>query len=427
MKKLILFLILILGISIFSMAQVTNQETTLPTGYDNTKLDSIVRYITPIEIDSSRINRTSYNYYTDNIPGKDTLTTLAKWNENSSGYQLISESHKTYNQIDQYIEGYLTEWTNDGTIKYAYNKEYDEEGKPVLFLTSHNLNGDTILIEIDKQEYEYENDLLKNRLLYSNNEVPVNWDYYSQIEYIYNEDNYLITKYRNYEIDQLLSNYHRYYYSYDTMNLINLYTEVFDAPDQIDIQRHKREYSYDLKCNITEIIFYKKDTHDQAWQEKEQIIYEYEASMLNLCYVNDWDESTEEWKPDSLYLYQYNEDKLIQKIIRKSWNKTSQTWISESMDCYYYSELNVSNSEDAPKTSHINIYPNPSQGMFKLSESYDTQSEIVIYNSSGQMVRTVQLSPYQRKVNLSDLNNGIYYITIRNDQDLKKTKLVIQK
>lgn len=70
----------------------------------------------------------------------------------------------------------------------------------------------------------------------------------------------------------------------------------------------------------------------------------------------------------------------------------------------------------------VSVYPNPSQGLFNVEVSI--KSGLVIYNSIGQVVYQSNLFEGVNSVDLSNLQNGFYYMSIQNG-DKKVTKSII--
>lgn len=76
--------------------------------------------------------------------------------------------------------------------------------------------------------------------------------------------------------------------------------------------------------------------------------------------------------------------------------------------------------------SPLLIYPNPSPGVFTIKTERNTQ--ITISNGLGQLINEYTLhadNSYQ--INISNLPNGIYFISGKDDQQLFKHKVVISK
>ena len=71
-------------------------------------------------------------------------------------------------------------------------------------------------------------------------------------------------------------------------------------------------------------------------------------------------------------------------------------------------------------TNLLTIYPNPTNGVLTIN-STKTVSEITIYSNLGQLLFTEK---EKNKVDISALNDGIYFIKIKNDKGQTETKKV---
>ncbi|MDD4555395.1 MAG: T9SS type A sorting domain-containing protein [Bacteroidales bacterium] len=98
----------------------------------------------------------------------------------------------------------------------------------------------------------------------------------------------------------------------------------------------------------------------------------------------------------------------------------------------FKSEINkINKSSLYPKTK---IYPNPTTGMVSI-EFYLTQSSIVrteVQNLIGNTIRssefgTLTAGNYNRKLDLSDLPNGIYIIKFNGNNNTEMFKIIINK
>jgi hypothetical protein len=76
----------------------------------------------------------------------------------------------------------------------------------------------------------------------------------------------------------------------------------------------------------------------------------------------------------------------------------------------------------------ITIAPNPNNGTFSLSTNMSLLSNIKIFDSLGQLVKQRKLTASIIALELSDLNNGLYHLTISDaNGKLKSTSFVISK
>jgi hypothetical protein len=83
------------------------------------------------------------------------------------------------------------------------------------------------------------------------------------------------------------------------------------------------------------------------------------------------------------------------------------------------------NEGNLPANS-LQLYPNPSQG--EISIVFTTPLELWLINEIGQLIHTVSLNEENGyKANLSDLNNGIYFITGQCGNVRIKEKIIISR
>lgn len=79
--------------------------------------------------------------------------------------------------------------------------------------------------------------------------------------------------------------------------------------------------------------------------------------------------------------------------------------------------------------SSIIIYPNPAMDVVTLEinkASYEDM-ELTIYTSAGKLVKSELLKHQQHQLNVADLSNGIYTITIQTKHWKKNQQLIIQR
>lgn len=81
--------------------------------------------------------------------------------------------------------------------------------------------------------------------------------------------------------------------------------------------------------------------------------------------------------------------------------------------------------------NEIAIYPNPSNGMFKLEMRFNekAQTRIAVYSQTGALIHLIedaQLNSMDRQLDLSDLESGVYHLTITRDDEriVKRLQLV---
>ena len=108
---------------------------------------------------------------------------------------------------------------------------------------------------------------------------------------------------------------------------------------------------------------------------------------------------------------------------------------------YFYSitllvflfSLSVSAQEtkQQPKTQEtaviegLSLYPNPvSNGKVYITSKNDLDKEIIIFDVLGKKVFE---SKFENKINISNLNQGVYFITLISNENEKFTKKIIKE
>ena len=77
--------------------------------------------------------------------------------------------------------------------------------------------------------------------------------------------------------------------------------------------------------------------------------------------------------------------------------------------------------------NEIQLYPNPTNGRFKLKANYDFEdTQIKIRNSSGQLVKSFQYSSHSSREIEIPGSKGIYFVEFENPNGVLEVKKVIK-
>lgn len=85
----------------------------------------------------------------------------------------------------------------------------------------------------------------------------------------------------------------------------------------------------------------------------------------------------------------------------------------------------VSSVDQYESANKISVYPNPSNGNF-IIQLPDELNEIIIYNISGKIIYKRQYAGVQEIVDLKNVEAGIYFLYIRNEESIICEKLIVQ-
>jgi len=81
------------------------------------------------------------------------------------------------------------------------------------------------------------------------------------------------------------------------------------------------------------------------------------------------------------------------------------------------------------KLSELQIYPNPASDYVNvdLTGLNGGEYEIVIYNSVGQSIKVVKTTDSLNRIDISELNEGLYFVVVKNEGNpISKSKLIVR-
>jgi hypothetical protein len=80
-------------------------------------------------------------------------------------------------------------------------------------------------------------------------------------------------------------------------------------------------------------------------------------------------------------------------------------------------------------TTEWNVYPNPSTGVLYIvnSSAVKEESQIQVINSIGQTVLEENITSNYKNIDLSKLNNGVYFVKIVSDKQSVIKRVVLSK
>ena len=77
--------------------------------------------------------------------------------------------------------------------------------------------------------------------------------------------------------------------------------------------------------------------------------------------------------------------------------------------------------------ANFNIYPNPAKSMVNIESSLKGEAQVNIFDMTGRCVKEVSVSDMSNvSINVEDLNKGVYFISIQQDNSNNIQKLVIE-
>ncbi len=109
-------------------------------------------------------------------------------------------------------------------------------------------------------------------------------------------------------------------------------------------------------------------------------------------------------------------------VIGSSHGGTAGVWSGHAK---VYENTTVLGTQELSKES-IAMYPNPTSGVLNLKLKNNNVSQVFIYDSTGKIIykRQFPIENNQLQIDLSNFNNGMYFIKIQEENRILSTKIV---
>lgn len=101
---------------------------------------------------------------------------------------------------------------------------------------------------------------------------------------------------------------------------------------------------------------------------------------------------------------------------------STTNWSNDIDATSFFSEDCASLSIEEAQVSLIDIYPNPTTGILKVSSQHNIET-ITIFNHLGEKV-AYQFNNYE--LDLTHLPKGVYYIKVSNQTIVESKKIILQ-
>ena len=122
------------------------------------------------------------------------------------------------------------------------------------------------------------------------------------------------------------------------------------------------------------------------------------------------------------------------KITLASYFGNNQYCIPHGNSVLYVDNLSFDNlissvTDQTSKNITFSLYPNPASAIVTLNTNNVNieDLEINIYNVMGDIVQSESLKQNNRQINIGDLNNGIYIVTLKSKDLIENQRLIIQR
>ena len=85
--------------------------------------------------------------------------------------------------------------------------------------------------------------------------------------------------------------------------------------------------------------------------------------------------------------------------------------------------------QDDKKDLKIDVYPNPAINYFVVYNYQLNNNQILLYDISGKQIRNIRTSNLATRIDVSDLANGVYVLTVKgvDGKAIRTEKIVISR
>ncbi|HYG14939.1 MAG TPA: T9SS type A sorting domain-containing protein, partial [Bacteroidia bacterium] len=183
------------------------------------------------------------------------------------------------------------------------------------------------------------------------------------------------------------------------------------------INRGKDENKYNNAGQISERKGYYWNANTSSWVYLNTITYTYNNGAL----TEKLDESPS--FSSTRTIYTYNTDGTLAEELYQYLD--GATWINSDRTLYFYDNTSAINKIEA---KDIDVYPNPSTGMFTVDFNFDeTPAQVLVMDIAGKQVFKQHInSGYTVEVNLQNLDKGIYLLQIAAAGKVDVKKIIVQ-
>lgn len=245
--------------------------------------------------------------------------------------------------------------------------------------------------------------------------------------FIYDENQNLTTRFLYGWIDGAWSLQARGVYSYDSNNNnTEMLYQFWNLETTSWTTVTKDVYYYDSYNNLIEIVWLDWNQTSLEWDNFWRYIYSYDANnnriellwLVPSSFDSEWDNYIKE-----TYTYDSNNILLFERS--QNWNYDDEVW-EDDWHSILYNSCNSTLVSELDLTD-FTLYPNPSNGQYKIVSEVKEGGTIEVFNFSGQKVFSQRFkSLRQLDIDISNQTNGIYVLKVNCKEDVWSMLLLKQ-
>jgi len=383
--------------------------------------------------------------------------------KNGANWENISQT-EWFRQFDLPARQLQRLWANN-TWNDTYNIRYHNVDSKIV--ETHSVFSNTVESDIRMIEYYYENNLktlqreyikyngnwektletqffyASNKLAdstivaqYLNNNLKVSY----KTIYSYNQNNslkYIILQEKN-DNEQAYKNSSKSVYSYKANTISSLRNYGWNAKTAIWENDTKLEYIFENNDSLSEEILWKWNS--MYWDQVIRYNYQYNAEsqlfkkFVSLPIYRDWRNTN-----SVNYLREPNSSNMTIESVYGFWGGKAGEKLNTHISFPFNNETIIRKAETIQLTyipfvdssigtnnnpSLVKVYPNPSRGIFYISNFDAVNSSWTLTGLNGTVFRSSGFNLSSSIIDISDLPNGIYLLNVRSASAYGTHKIV---
>ena len=394
--------------------------------------------------------------------GNCTSSIWYKWDINTKLWVAIFKIEQTYDFDSRPILYFVmkndktdVQWINSEKIEYSYsnngilfdnthyiwdsnvnlwiisskvNKQFNENGN-IILSTSYTYDvTNNQFVGSKKEEHFYENNIETILVQYIWDKATNQWLNVSKYEsnYDLNGNN---TRGIIYNWESNINEWKALYKNESNFTLKGQTASStsfdWDNTNNQWIVIEKDEYSYDANNNVVEWINSKWNTSvNQLVNEfKSEQIYN-TSGQLTADLTSLWDRTNKSWyyTDKKEFIFDSNGNKTLETYYKL--NRKDSQFILKFKGNYYYSLHTLTDNLDISENQKVKLYPNPASEMVTLEISDRSVTHCELFNTNGQLLKTLPVEQGVNNYTIRDLKEGLYLVKIKSKEGTIVKKII---
>jgi hypothetical protein len=288
---------------------------------------------------------------------------------------------------------------------------------------------------------ENSNHQIIQQINYSWNAQSSSWTESSKLIFSYNTNNDIDTII-TYAWNTLWENDSKEVYLYNSSNN-NTKTIIYKWVNNTWQYKEKTNSKFDSNNMFTSVVNENYVSSNNSWEYSDSTFYSNQGDDIDFYETYDWGgiaweksekddlfHNTSYSYSDLLLPIEYQEDDEIAKyfthMITKLdiYEEDGGNWESDMTANFFYASITI-NSLENNKQENLSIYPNPATDFITIANKSNKLLNIYIFDISGKKVIQQSFNS-SKKVDLSKLESGVYFIQLVDEAEMIYTKKLIK-